>query len=201
MFNFSEANELLKDEAEVASVEIIAQVAEPQADQAVENLKNSIDIQPLVDKAHGYEIANVEQATQALSMALQARKLASALLESKKEILRPQMTLQQAVNKLVADYREKLEEIENNLKDKIEKWIDTNTDQAYSSGLDAIQVPDGSLKRVNTWHFEIEDTAAIPFEFICADQEAIEKAVKAGVRNIPGVKIFLKQEIKLRVKN
>jgi predicted phage tail protein len=199
MFDFNEANELLKDENQVANVEVIGSAI--HSEKAVEDLKNSIDIQPLLDKAKSYEIANVEQATQALSMALQARKLATALLNSKKEILRPQMDLQQAVNKLVADYRDKLEEIENNLKDKIEKWIDNSTEEAFSSGLDSIQVTDGSLKRVNTWCFEIEDTAAIPFEYICADQEAIDKAVKSGLRSIPGVKIFLKQEIKLRVKN
>lgn len=199
MFDFDKANELLEQE-ETATVEVIGSAIEP-ANKAVDDLKNSINIQPLVEQAQGYQIVNVEGATQALSMALQARKLATALLESKKEILKPQMTLQQAVNKLVADYREKLEEIENNLKDKIEKWIDTNTEQAFSSGLDAIQVPDGSLKRVSTWHFEIENTHDIPFEFICPDHDAIEKAVKAGVRQIPGVKIFSKQEIKLRVKN
>jgi predicted phage tail protein len=201
MFDFNEANELLKDEGNTLPALANRSAGEYTSDQAVKDLKDSIDIQPLIEKAQGYEIANVEQATQALSMALQARKLATALLNSKKEILRPQMDLQQAVNKLVADYRDKLEAIENNLKDKIEHWIDNSTDEAFTSGLDSIQVTDGSLKRVNTWCFEIEDTASIPFEYICADQEAIDKAIKSGVRTIPGVKVFLKQEIKLRVKN
>lgn len=203
MFDFNEANKLLEND-HADNSEVIFNVTENSVltpDQAAEQLRASIDIAPLVKKAEGYEISNVEQATQALSMALQARKLATAMIESKKQITRPQLDFQRAINKIAGDYIDKLTSIENNLKDKIESWIDTNTDAAYSSGLDSIQVTDGSLKRVNTWCFEIENTGDVPFEFLCADMEEIEKAIKGGVRSIPGVKIFLKQEIKLRVKN
>lgn len=202
MFDFKEANKLLEKECVENNETTFLVTENPMTgEEAAEQLRKSINIDPLVEKAEGYQIANVEQATQALSMALQARKLSSALIASKKEITKPQVDFQRAINKLASDYIAKLEGIENNLKDKIEAWIDTNTDAAYTSGLDGIQVSDGSLKRVNTWCFEIEDTAEIPFEFLCADMEEIEKAIKGGMRTIPGVKIFLKQEIKLRVKN
>ena len=200
MFDFEEANKMLESE----ETEICLPVNEAipySAEQAVAKLRESVNIDGLVKQAEGYEIENVETATNALSMALQARKLVSALIDSKKEITKPQLDFQRAVNKLVADYTEKLQAIENNLKDKIETWIDTSTEQGFTSGLDSIQVPDGSLKRVTTWEFDIEDTASIPFEYICADIEAIQKAVKGGVRHIPGVKIYTKQEVKLRVKN
>lgn len=208
MFDFEEANKLLAEEAEevcLTSTEAVA-IYEAEksiytAEKAVAELASKIDIEPLVKQAEGYEIANVENATQALSMALQARKLVTALIDSKKEITKPQRDFQSAVNKLVADYTERLQKIEDNLKSKIETWIDTSTGEGFTSGLDAIQVPDGSLKKVTTWQFDVEDTASIPFEYICADVEAIEKAVKAGVRNIPGIKIFPKTEVKLRVKN
>lgn len=203
MFDFNEANKLLENDREENNENTFLVTENPALtpEQAADQLRASIDIAPLVKKAEGYEISNVEQATQALSMALQARKLATAMIESKKEITRPQLNFQRAINKIAGDYIDKLTAIENNLKDKIESWIDTNTDAAYSSGLDSIQVTDGSLKRVNTWCFEIENTVDIPFEFLCADMEEIDKAIKGGVRSIPGVKIFLKQEIKLRVKN
>lgn len=200
MFDFEEANKMLESE-ETEICLPVNEVIPYSAEQAVAKLRESVNIDGLVKQAEGYEIENVETATNALSMALQARKLVSALIDSKKEITKPQLDFQRAVNKLVADYTEKLQAIENNLKDKIETWIDTSTEQGFTSGLDSIQVPDGSLKRVTTWEFDIEDTASIPFEYICADIEAIQKAVKGGVRNIPGVKIYTKSEIKLRVKN
>lgn len=199
MFDFKKATELL-DETEENLPAIVEEMT-MTSEQAVEKLRESIKIDALQKQASDFTIANVEHATNALSMALQARKLSAGLIESKREITKPQMDFQRAINKLVSDYVSKLEEIENNLKDKIETWINTTTDEAFSSGLDSIQVIDGSLKRVNTWVYEVEDSAQVPFEYMCPDTEAIEKAIKSGLRNIPGVRVFMKQEIKLRVKN
>ena len=208
MFDFNEANKMLDiDETELCltSPEVKKNYLEIEsiqtAEQAAQKLRASIDIMPLVKMAEGYEIYTVEGATEALSMALQARKLATAMIESKKEITRPQLDFQKAINKLAGDYIEKLTAIEKRLTVKLEQWIEESTDSAYSSGLDAIQVTDGSLKRVNTWCFEVENSPDIPIEYRCVDREGIEKAIKSGIRHIPGVKIFQKQEIKLRVKN
>jgi hypothetical protein len=200
MFDFEEANKMLEsEETEICLPS--GSLLPISAQNAIDEIKGKIDIQPLVNQAEGYQIANVEQATQALSMALQARKLVTALIDSKKEITKPQLDFQRAVNKLVADYTEKLQAIENGLKDKIETWIDESTEQGFTSGLDSIQVPDGSLKRVTTWEFDVEDSSEIPFEYMTPDIEGINKAIKGGVRHIPGVKIYTKQEVKLRVKN
>lgn len=200
MFDFEEANKMLESE-ETEIYLPVSNLLPMSAQSALDEIKSKIDIQPLVKQAEGYEIANVEQATQALSMALQARKLVTALIDSKKEITKPQLDFQRAVNKLVADYTEKLQSIENGLKDKIEVWIDESTEQGFTSGLDSIQVPDGSLKRVTTWEYDVEDSSEIPFEYMTPDIEGITKAIKGGVRHIPGVKIYTKQEVKLRVKN
>lgn len=200
MFDFEEANKMLESE-ETEICFPVSNLLPMSAQSALDEIKSKIDIQPLVKQSEGYEIANVEQATQALSMALQARKLVTALIDSKKEITKPQLDFQRAVNKLVADYTEKLQSIENGLKDKIEVWIDESTEQGFTSGLDSIQVPDGSLKRVTTWEFDVEDSSEIPFEYMTPDIEGITKAIKGGVRHIPGVKIYTKQEVKLRVKN
>lgn len=196
MFDFEKANEMLQ--ANSNENEII-DMNSPEF--AVKSLNIEISVQPLVLKAEKYEVANVEEAMQALSMALQARKLATALIDSKKEITKPQIDYQKAVNKLVEDYTNKLKKIEENLKDKIEKWIDQSADLAYASGLEGIQVEDGSLKRVNKWDFRILDERDVPREYLQVDVAAIEKDIKSGVREIPGVEIYLKQETKLRVKN
>lgn len=200
MFDFEEANKMLEDEKNEICLPS-TNLLPISAAQAVELLATKFSIEPLVNQAEGYEIANVEQATQALSMALQARKFVTALIDSKKEITKPQVDFQRAVNKLVADFTDKLQAIENNLKDKIEVWIDDSTEAGFTSGLDSIQVPDGSLKRVTTWEFDVEDSKEIPFEYMTPDIDGINKAIKGGVRQIPGVKIFTKTEVKLRVKN
>jgi adenylate kinase len=50
------------------------------------------------------------------------------------------------------------------------------------------------------WDFEIEDETKIPREFLMVNEKAIRAAVKAGVRNIPGVRIFQREELAVKSK-
>jgi hypothetical protein len=48
------------------------------------------------------------------------------------------------------------------------------------------------------WDFEIIDKAQIPVEFLKVDETAIRNAIRAGEREISGVKIFQKPQLSLR---
>lgn len=48
------------------------------------------------------------------------------------------------------------------------------------------------------WDFEIIDKAQIPLEFLKVDEIAIRNAIRAGEREISGVKIFQKPQLSLR---
>jgi hypothetical protein len=48
------------------------------------------------------------------------------------------------------------------------------------------------------WDFKIIDPAQIPAEFMMVNEKAIRAAVKAGVRNIPGVKIYQREELAVK---
>lgn len=48
------------------------------------------------------------------------------------------------------------------------------------------------------WNFEIIDKAQIPLEFLKVDETAIRNAIRAGEREISGVKIFQKPQLSLR---
>lgn len=48
------------------------------------------------------------------------------------------------------------------------------------------------------WDFEIIDKAQIPLEFLKVDETAIRNAIRAGEREISGVKIFQKTQLSLR---
>lgn len=50
------------------------------------------------------------------------------------------------------------------------------------------------------WDFEIVDESKIPREFLMVNEKAIRAAIKAGVRNIPGVRIFQREELAVRAK-
>ena len=51
---------------------------------------------------------------------------------------------------------------------------------------------------VMVWRHEVVDTAAVPREYLMVDDAAIKAAVKAGIRVVPGVRIFEDAEMRVR---
>lgn len=58
----------------------------------------------------------------------------------------------------------------------------------------------GAVSAKLVWDFDIVDEAQIPREFLLVNDKAIRAAVKAGVRNIPGVKVYQKEELAVRAR-
>ena len=48
------------------------------------------------------------------------------------------------------------------------------------------------------WKHEVIDAAAVPREYLMVDDAAIKAAVKAGIRAIPGVRVFEEAEMRVR---
>ena len=54
----------------------------------------------------------------------------------------------------------------------------------------AVRTESGSAHQRMTWEFEIEDATKVPRAYLAIDEKLIRQAVKAGIRQIPGVRIF-----------
>lgn len=48
------------------------------------------------------------------------------------------------------------------------------------------------------WKFEVTDDLAVPREFLAVDESAIGRAVRGGVREIKGVRIFSEKTMGVR---
>ncbi len=48
------------------------------------------------------------------------------------------------------------------------------------------------------WTFEVEDLSKVPFEHLQLNEASVKAAISAGVREIPGIKIFQKDSLNLR---
>lgn len=170
----------------------------------IDNVKNHIEQQLDLDYLKACE-ANIQvtcedTAKHALSMALQSRKLEQTLEKSRSEITKPHVDYQRAVNKLVKDVNSKLQEMEDSLRIKIETWMSEQAENPFFN-LEEIKVDDGMIYKQKSWDFDITDETKLPREYLTADLNAIEKAVKAGTRNIPGVKVTHKEKMIMRIKN
>lgn len=54
---------------------------------------------------------------------------------------------------------------------------------------------EGSMQVKKVWDFEVEDYAAIPREFFSFDEKKVRLALRAGQREIPGIRIFQKEQL------
>jgi exonuclease VII large subunit len=199
MFDFEEANEAIKKN-EVMSI----QAGGMTVGQATQLLSKKLDLSPLISRATSHEIFNEESASQALSMSLQARKIRKQLDETRLTIVRPHLDFQRAVNKIVKEYETVLEKIENDLKTKLDEYLQNSTSSnnaEFIAKSREILVEDGKLAKVKKWVWELENEQLIPREYLSLDEKKIESAIKNGVRNIPGIKVFEKEEISMRIKN
>ena len=154
----------------------------------------------VLQNAEDFEITCEDTAKQALSYTLQARKIKNQIEESRKNIVRPHLDFQKAVMKFAKDIQEKFDSIENVLHKKISSWMKTQRENPFTR-VDEIIVEDGSISYKTKYDCEIIDETLIPREYLKIDEEAIKKSVNAGVRKIPGVKIFNHETTTLRVKN
>ena len=139
----------------------------PQAIQVVDlgelkyQLMREFDIDMLENSAAAIGVKTEEDARGALSMALQARKLETAIDKSRAEIVKPHFDYQKAINKLVKDFKDKLTQIEESLKKKIDGWMDEQRDNPFTA-VDRLEVEDGSLTTKKGYDFVVEDERLVP---------------------------------------
>lgn len=62
-----------------------------------------------------------------------------------------------------------------------------------------VQTSRGSGSRKKRWVAEVFDEQSVPREYLMIDQVKINAAVRAGERDIPGVKIFQKSDLAMKV--
>lgn len=61
-----------------------------------------------------------------------------------------------------------------------------------------VRAESATSSTVMVWDFEVVDPAAVPRPYLAVDPAAIRAALKAGIREIEGVRIFERAEIRVR---
>jgi len=105
--------------------------------------------------------------------------------------------------------RRKREAAAQKAREEAQKKLDA---EAKKAKVESVKLPDpvempretriateaGTVYEKRSWKFLIEDAAQVPREYLMVDERAIRDAVKAGVREIPGVKIYEHKDIAVR---
>jgi len=169
--------------------------------EATQKLRNDLNIEPLIEVSQSHKITSEQDAKQALSMSMQARKLRKTLEESRMKIVRPHLDFQRSINSVVKDYTAKLEEIEKSLKFKLDSWLEVQSTFEPNFSEMMLEVDDGKITTKVEWDYCIEDFDSVPPSYYIIDEKKVKKAIKMGIRDIPGIKIFEKKHTTMRIKN
>lgn len=61
-----------------------------------------------------------------------------------------------------------------------------------------VRTEEGSASQRKVWKWKITDPAAVPREYLQVDTAAINSAVRAGARTIPGIEIYQEENVQIR---
>lgn len=164
------------------------------------NSRFNFDILDLAEQTKDLQVVDESSAKNALSFAMQSRKLGQTLENSRKELVKPHVDYQRSINKIVKDFQAKLEEIEERMQAKLSSWMEEQASNPFTM-IDELKVEDGAITQKKSWVFEVTDPTLVPKEFLVVEPKLIAEAVKNGVRNISGVKIFEETKTSMRIKN
>jgi hypothetical protein len=120
--------------------------------------------------------------------------------------------LKNKIGKYQVEQERKRREAERKAKEEVERLQAKLDAEAEVKGEEPIKVPElvipdlakvtrtesGSASIRKVWAWELENFSELPDEYKKVDEVALNKAVKSGARNIPGVKIFQKSETVIR---
>lgn len=113
-----------------------------------------------------------------------------------------QRKIEEAKSKADAEERERLEAEQRKLDEQKQAAKEAEAISVQAPALPkketVVRTAHGAAHTRKVWKFEVESTDEIPREYLMADEKKIRAAVKNGVRNIPGVKIFQNTEMTIR---
>jgi hypothetical protein len=128
------------------------------------------------------------------------------------------MTLENAENIVkneILKYREEVEKARKQQEELLKKQYEKELKKAQKKGLPlpppmpqitlqqqekTVETDSAQVTARLVWDFEIVDESKIPREYLMVNEKAIRAAIKAGVRDIPGVRIFQKEELAVKTK-
>ena len=120
------------------------------------------------------------------------------------------------INRKLSDYsmkvelqRREIERKQNEARIALQKQVDA---EAKAKGVETVVLPPVAVptkkepvrsdsavsSAVMVWKHEVIDADLVPRQYLAVDDKALAAAVKAGIRDIPGVRVFEEAEMRVR---
>ena len=181
-----------------------------KANQPVITNANALTIKSADDETQAYDVLKqikdrinlVEGQRTAITKPLNAsikqvnalfKTLSSPLKEAdniiRKKILTFRQQREEAAAKREAKLLAKIEEAEEDGDDDVVEQLEQRAAQ--------VKARVGESSTMKRWTFEVVDAWKVPSDYLIVDEQAIRKAVREGVREIKGVRIYQEESIRV----
>ena len=188
---------------------IIIKTAQDQVNSLI--LRHSPNVDLMMQEARDAVVVDLKDVEMAQTAAIPARNLAKKLEEAKKTITDPYKRFLNAVNDVARQLTDKLKTVENTYASKMDAWKSQErkaiaeqqqiaAELQDTLGIAVVPVVETNVSTIRSsgamsyeqeqWNFEIQDFNAIPREMLMVNEAKIKSLVRAGVRDIPGVRIY-----------
>ena len=168
-------------------------------------------VEKMVQVAEGFNICSKWSAEEAMSFVAQAKTLNKRIEATRKDLTEPARKFVSSINDTAKVFTEKLEMVETIIKRRVDAWKQEQRriqqqaeDEAKALAVatdSVIMAPvhenvakirgEGALSYEKTsWVFSVEDLSMVPREYLRLDEDKIKAMVNAGVRDVPGLKIY-----------
>lgn len=193
-----------------------ASLQENEMENTLRTFEYAID--DTLERAILYDVCSHWSAEEAMNLIAKVKNYGKKIEEIRKRINEPYRKMQTYNNEKCRPFLERLDRIESILISKIECWkikdMREQEDMEREAELlrDALQLEvtpfvktEAQLRTSSalayektTMKFEVECLAMIPINYITVDEDKVQEALKAGIREIPGLKIYAEKKTIIR---
>ena len=146
-------------------------------------------------------------------------KIAKALEAKRTEAVKPALEEQRRINGIFKPTIDKLDNFSKRLYEKVSDFVKAEEKKeverkALEAKANAEKLlvgksvektdiaqptsPAVTVSETKTWEFEVVDVLLVPRQFLTVDERKVRESIKAGVRSIPGIKIYQKTTVNRR---
>jgi len=157
-----------------------------EKDNALELLE--VDVSPAVMSANSLEICDPETMEMSINVLGQLKSAFDKVETTRKFFTKPLLDQKKAIDKKFKPMLDDLKEAEGIIKTKMTDYRLTLPENAPPPKTEKAQ--DAKVTFVKVKKFKVVDETLIPRSYLTVDMTKIDKVVKAGLTNIPGIEIF-----------
>ena len=175
---------------------------------AIEAIKKIDDLETAVKSI---SVRSEESAKEATDIAKEAREMKKTIEDQRNIHVKPHNLFVKAINNFFRTYTDRIGKSETEIRDKLSKYMAQKREReqkkqqkAAEAGKEikpivkSIESENGKTFTKTVTDFEITNIEKLPREYLIPDMSLIRKSVQAGIENIPGVRIYKREQLNIR---